>query len=116
MLKLKMAVYGEDSREVAGEYAFLAQFCDQAGHQEEGLPLWSASVDTSRKSTGGYNWDHAFNADRAALALAHRKDFGQAIAWNDEALRAVKYDPGSTEEAMKVRQQILELQRKASIQ
>lgn len=116
VLRLKIVVYGDDSGDVAEEYGRTAQFCDQAGHPEEARPLWLASVDTSRKRNGGYGWDHAFNADRAALAMAHRNDFAQAMAWNDEALQAVKYDPGSTQQAMNARRQILELQRKSSIQ
>jgi hypothetical protein len=116
LLKLKMDIYGEQSQDVAEEYARMAQFCDQSGHQEEGRPLWLASVDTSRKWTGGAGWQHSWNMDRAAITLAQHNGFEQAIAWNDEAVEAAKYDPNSSEEALKVRGQILELQRKASIQ
>jgi hypothetical protein len=78
--------------------------------------LWLAFVDTSRKWTGSAGWQHSWNMDRAALALAQRHDFKQAIAWNEEAVEAAKYDPNSLAEALKARNQILELQRKASIQ
>ena len=116
LLKLKIAIYGEQGQDVAEEYARMAQFCDQSGHPDEGRPLWLEFVDISRKATGSSGWQHSWNMDRAAITLAQHNGFEQAIAWNDEAVEAAKYDPNSLAEALKVRGQILELQRKASIQ
>ena len=116
LLQLKMTIYGEQSQDVAEEYARTADFCDQAGHPDEGRPLWLAFIDTSRKWTGSSGWQHAWNMSRAAISLAQHNDFKQAIAWNDEAVEAAKYDPNSSQEMLKVRGQILELQRKASDQ
>jgi len=110
LIALKASMYGAQSWDVAEEYGRVAQFCDRNRHPDRSRPLWVKSVEISRASSAGSGWDHAFNVDRAALAIAHQGNFGQALAWNDEAMAAIRYSPNMRDDVSKVRKEILELQ------